>query len=147
VSFLRDLVFWREGLARLGVDLEGAAARKGMFGFVDGLGVFLDHGGGGGGVVSGQQQQQQTRTGTAAGWRRALTSAAPGEIARVILEGVEALKRGPNDSKEDTGRKVVLVLDGLDFVLAASDPEKRDGSGSGTALALKEMLMNLREVP
>ena len=37
VSFLRDFAFWKEGAARLGLDLE-AAGRTGRFAFVDGLG-------------------------------------------------------------------------------------------------------------
>lgn len=36
-SYMRDLAFWRDGAARLGVDLE-ALGRRGRFAFVDGLG-------------------------------------------------------------------------------------------------------------
>ncbi|KAJ4298467.1 hypothetical protein N0V88_003497 [Collariella sp. IMI 366227] len=42
-------------------------------------------------------------------------------------------------------RKVVLVIDGLDFVLAASSPSLGPGDTAGTAMALMEMVMDLRE--
>ncbi|KAH6630143.1 hypothetical protein B0J18DRAFT_407439 [Chaetomium sp. MPI-SDFR-AT-0129] len=156
VSFLRDRAFWKENLARLGVDLD-AAARRGRFGYVDGLGGLF-----GGGLSQQQEQQQQltaTGTGTAqkrqVGWQRTLTSAVPGEIGRVVLEGVGVLGKraasvasGGNEDGE--GRKVVLVIDGLDFVLAALDPYPSVGSGNskgeaGTAEAVKTMVMELRE--
>jgi hypothetical protein len=48
---------------------------------------------------------------------------------------------------------VVLVIDGLDFVLAALDPGLGLGQGvqgggeaPGTAIVMKDMLMELREV-
>ncbi|KAK4154871.1 hypothetical protein C8A00DRAFT_14046 [Chaetomidium leptoderma] len=118
VSFLRDQAFWKENLSRLGIDVD-AAARRGRFGFVDGLSLgrpfFLD-----------------TR---------------PGDVvARMVMEGVEALKK--------QRKKVVLVVDGLDFVLAATTtttaggagaPNPGGGGGLGTAMAMKEMLMDLRE--
>ncbi|KAL2131994.1 hypothetical protein VTI74DRAFT_4326 [Chaetomium olivicolor] len=134
VSFLRDFSFWKESLARLGLDLE-AAARRGSFGYVDGLAGDLFSQGQG---QRQQQQQQQQRV----GWRRAVTSATPGEIGRVVFQGVEQLQRGlttASASTESRERKVVLVIDGLDFVLAASDPTP------GAAMALTEMLMELRE--
>ncbi|AEO65021.1 uncharacterized protein THITE_2111529 [Thermothielavioides terrestris NRRL 8126] len=179
VSFLRDLAFWRDGLARLGVDLE-AAARRGRFAYVDGLGGGLGGGGslksgeatggGGGGGGGGstqairphhqsqsqhqsrqqQQQQQQQRAGVA-GWKRVPASLAPGDIARVVLEGVAQLKKGGSagtglGDREGRERKVVLVIDGLDFVLAASPPpSSAGGEPSGIATAVWEMLMDLRE--
>jgi elongator complex protein 6 len=93
VSFLRDFAFWREGMARLGVDLE-AAGRKGRFGFVDGLCGLL-FGGSSPSPPSlpasaprGQAQQQQQQQ----DWKRTLTSPKPGDVLRVVLEGVEGLK-------------------------------------------------------
>jgi hypothetical protein len=73
-----------------------------------------------------------------------LGSAAPGDIGRVVLEGVEGLRRGVGSGAgagagAGAGRKVVVLVDGLDFVLAAA-------SNPGTALAMKEMLMELRVV-
>ena len=147
VSFLRDFTFWKENLSRLGIDLE-TAARRGRFGYVDGLsGLFtplppqppLGQG-------QGPQQGRQ-------GWRCVLTSAAAGDIGRMVLEGVEQLKRssstaGAPGTGETRERKVVVVIDGLDFVLAAASSP---GPGAGqqeptTAMAIKEMLMELREV-
>ena len=151
VSFLRDLSFWRENLSRLGIDLD-AAGRRGRFGFVDGLGGGLFSTSGAG----GQQQQQQQNQRARQGWEGVLSSAVPGEIERVVLEGVERLKRPSSTVAADgEGRekRVVLVIDGLDFVLAALDPSLGLGQGvqgagetPGMAIAMKEMLMELREV-
>jgi elongator complex protein 6 len=161
VSFLRDFAFWKENASRLGLDLE-AAARKGRFGFVDGLSSLFTppiptqgHG-------QGQQQQQlrQPQQLPGQGWKRTLTSPAPRDIARVVMDGVEQLQRSgssisssrtaPGEGSEIEKKKVVLVIDGLDFVLAASNPTPNPGAAgvdsSSTAMALKEMLMDLREV-
>ncbi|KAK4040711.1 hypothetical protein C8A01DRAFT_45997 [Parachaetomium inaequale] len=143
LSFLRDLPFWRENLSRLGIDLE-AAARRGRFGFVDGLGGLFSPGNG----QQPQSQQQQPQSQPQQPWNRALTSAAPGDIGRVVLEGVEQLKTGSSSTAgEGRERKVVLVIDGLDFVLAALDPRLGQGAGdsSGAAAVMKDMLMELRE--
>lgn len=145
VSFLRDFAFWKENLSRLGVDLE-AAARRGRFGYVDGLsGLFTPS------PAQGQLPQQARQ-----GWRRVLTSPAAGEITRVVLEGVEQLRRGSSTPAVASGtgetgeRKVVVVVDGLDLVLAASSsmsPNPGAGQQAGaTAMAIKDMLMDLREV-
>jgi elongator complex protein 6 len=176
LSFLRDLPFWKDNLSRLGIDLD-AAARRGRFAFVDGLG-------GSGGLFSPGQGQghhhpqppsqsqphsqtqaqsphlhpSQPQTQARQAWNRALTSPAPGDIARVVLEGVEQLMmKACSSSSSATAeegskeKKVVLVIDGLDFVLAALDPNLGQGTGdsSGTAAAaaaMKDMLMELREV-
>ncbi|KAK4242054.1 hypothetical protein C8A03DRAFT_11772 [Achaetomium macrosporum] len=139
ISFLRDFAFWRENAARLGLDLQ-AAARRGRFAYVDGLSsLFFPTPAQG----PGQQQQQQR---VVEGWKRVLTSPVPGDMGRVILESVEQLEKGKGstgaaDGTLDggNGKNVVLVIDGLDFVLAASNP------AAGTAMALREMLMDLRE--
>lgn len=161
VSFLRDLSFWRENLSRLGIDLD-AAGRRGNFGFVDGLGGGLFSAPVAGGFGGQQQQQQNQRA--RQGWEGVLTSAVPGEIRRVVLEGVARLKRSSSCSTTILARagegeagggekRVVLMIDGLDFVLAALDPSLGSGQGvqgageaPGTAIAMKEMLMELREV-
>lgn len=71
------------------------------------------------------------------------------------MEGVEQLRRGSSTAVasgtgETRERKVVVVVDGLDFVLAASpsmSPNPGPGQQAGaTAMAIKEMLMDLREV-
>lgn len=131
VSFLRDYAFWKDGAARLGVDLE-AVGRAGRLVYVDGLGALfspdeeaalepaargLDDGRGGD------------------GWRRKLTSATTAHLSAVLGGAVDELgaRGGP------AGR-VVLVVDQLDFVLAATRPQ--DVSGS----ALRDLVMGLREV-
>jgi elongator complex protein 6 len=155
VSFLRDFTFWKENASRLGLDLE-AAGRKGRFGYVDGLSSLFNP------PTQGQGPQQQVLRGQG-GWKRSLTSPAPRDIGRVIMEGVELLQRSNssssgsssgtaplNEGNEMTKKKVVLVIDGLDLVLAASnptpDPGVTGGDSPSTAMALKEMLMDLREV-
>ncbi|KAL2121917.1 hypothetical protein VTJ04DRAFT_2372 [Mycothermus thermophilus] len=176
VSFLRDFAFWREGMARLGVDLE-AAGRKGRFGFVDGLCGLL-FGGSSPSPSSlpasaprGQAQQQQQQQ----GWKRTLTSPKPGDVLRVVLEGVEGLKiaaqqplqqasaasaaaaRVPGNgggigvvgSSTRKKKKVVLIVDGLDFLLAASPPPPPPSSNTPTetplAVTLKDLVMDWRE--
>lgn len=137
VSFLRDFAFWRENLARLGgVDLE-ALGRRGRFGYVDGLSLFSPGAGAAAGV----------------GWKRAVTAGsgdAVGDVKKAVLEVVDLLKKGKG-SPSDEGRKVVLVVDGLDFVLASSPGSaaldaRRGDAPTAAAVAVKDMLMDLREV-
>lgn len=109
VSFLRDYPFWRDGSARLGLDLE-VLAKKGRFGFVDGLG----------GLFSAGTQGAQR-------WP-SLKSAEVGEVERVVGGAVDALRGG--------GR-VVVVVDGMDFLVAAA---------GGGGEAWRGVVMGLREV-
>jgi elongator complex protein 6 len=178
VSFLRDYAFWRDSLARLGVDLEGAA-RRGRFGYVDGLGASL-------GVGSGQGQQQLStgggrnaplaaRPGGAGGaggkgWMRTLTASSitshgneigigsavtvMQDLSRVVGEVLELLRKGASSSGsgvdgngEGKEKKVVLVIDGLDFLLAVAAPADSDSqSDSPPAVVVRDALMDLREV-
>ncbi len=138
ISFLRSLPFWKDSLSRLGTDLETAAPR-GRFAYVDGLGCELFSPSPSPSIPSQRQQQQAWQQ----GWQGTLPSASPEDIKRVVLQGVELLRRGGSSTGAaggEEGRRVVLVVDGLDFVVAASP------GGSGTALAMKEVLMELREV-
>ncbi|KAL1837357.1 hypothetical protein VTJ49DRAFT_3968 [Mycothermus thermophilus] len=156
VSFLRDLTFWREGLARLGVDLE-AAARRGRFAFVDGLcgGLF-----GGSSTASASPLQSQAQGQPA--WKRPLTSPAPGAISSVVREAVEQLKGGDggqsaggglsqNGTEKSSGRskRVVLIMDGLDFVLAASTGSSQSEATHTTILTLASdsPLIHTQETP
>lgn len=115
VSFLRDYPFWRDGSARLGLDLE-ALAKRGRFGFVDGLG----------GLFSAASE------GTTQGGGRwlSLRSAEVGEVERVVGGAVDALRGG----------RVVVVVDGMDFLVAAAP-----GGGDGGE-AWRGVVMGLREV-
>lgn len=148
VSFLRDFAFYREGMGRLGVDLEVAVAgRRGKgrggrkLGFVDGLtGLFVvDQGGG------GRQQQQQTLLRNddeeQTKWKRSISSSRDvREVGKVIGDVLDQLSSGAERKR----KKVVLVLDGLDFLVAAAGSGE-DGSNK-TGEAVREMVMDLREV-
>ncbi|KAK5654452.1 hypothetical protein OQA88_7363 [Cercophora sp. LCS_1] len=113
VSFLRDYTFWKESASRLGLDLEGLA-RKGRFGYVDGLSSLFT-----GAVAAGGSQQGQRK------WT--LASPALGDVGRVVGGAVDEMARG--------GR-VILVVDGLDFLVAATG-ETDEG--------VRGMLMGWRE--
>ncbi|KAL2161175.1 hypothetical protein VTH06DRAFT_8394 [Thermothelomyces fergusii] len=159
VSFLRDFAFWRDGLGRLGVDLD-AAARRGRVAYVDGLPA--------GGLFSPTAAATPAAAPAAApsqqGWRRTVGAlAGPGDLRDAVLAAVERLQNPPPPPPRPAGddgggggggagrrkrRKVVLVIDGLDFVLAAMDPTPRPGGppdAAWTAMGVKEVLTELRE--
>lgn len=119
VSFMRDLAFWKENARRIGLDLDKLAAKK-RFVFVDGLsGLFLP-------------TQQKLVPGR--GSEKTLSSPQLDRVSVDISEAVRQLKAG----QENAG-KILLVIDQLDLLLAASG-DKID------AVALGEMLVGLREV-
>jgi elongator complex protein 6 len=119
VSFLRDFAFWKDGASRLGVDLE-ALGRQGRFGFVDGLsGLFL------GPEVKARPPGQD--------WRCTLTSPEVADVGAVLHAAVDGLAQGSGNGK------VVLVIDQLDFLLAAAGTER-------LGLQLHDLLLDLREV-
>jgi len=118
VSFLRDYPFWRDAASRVGVDLEGAG-RKGRFGFVDGLGMFLPA------TVTGE------KAGMVVPWRTRLESNRLDDVRRTLAGAVEGMAA--------KGGKVVLVIDQLDVLLATADEE---GYGEG----LRGVVLELREV-
>lgn len=131
LSFLRDYSFWRDAAGRLGTDLD-AAGRKGRFIFVDGLtGLFVPPGGGGpaggpGGVRTGRES-----------WSVTLGSARLEDVRRVMTGVVEQVRSaGGRDGGE---RKVVLVVDQLDLLLAAC-------AGEGMGVVVGDMLSEWREV-
>jgi len=125
LSFLRDYAFWREGASRLGLDLEGLR-RKGKFAYVDGLsGLF----------VAGSASQPRTRRPNDEKDQWVLASPAVTDVARILHAAVDAL------TAHSGGPRVVVVVDQLDLLLAAAG-----GEGGVSALALRELLFDLREV-
>ncbi|KAK3371898.1 hypothetical protein B0H63DRAFT_282318 [Podospora didyma] len=133
VSFLRDLSFWRDAAGRLGVDLD-LLARRDRFAFVDGL--------------SGLFSPSPVAT---AG---VLTIESVADVGTYIQRAVDALQRqqhphrraAPPAGGGDDGssipkkeKKIVLVVDQLDFLLAAT------AGTMVTGLALRELLLDLRE--
>ncbi|CCC08771.1 unnamed protein product [Sordaria macrospora k-hell] len=162
VSFLRDFAFWKESAGRLGLDLEGLG-RRGKLGFVDGLCVGVrsgsgydgESGGAGGGGVSGAvggglPVRSRPPVPVAAGgvpgrgtttscsdkpgekWKRSLPSLAVADVSKTLHAALDELCQ--------KNKKVVLVIDQLDFLLAATS----DGNGSVSS-ALKDLLLDLRE--
>ncbi|KAJ4415830.1 hypothetical protein N0V85_002536 [Neurospora sp. IMI 360204] len=163
VSFLRDFAFWKESAGRLGLDLEGLG-RRGKLGFVDGLCVGGGSGsdgegaGGGGlpvrrppvpsvgGAVPGRGppparpapatavggSSSQGPAGGEEKWKRSLPSLAVADVSKTLHSVLDELCQ--------KHKKVVLVIDQLDFLLAATS----DGNGSVSS-ALKDLLLDLRE--
>ncbi|KAL1865600.1 hypothetical protein VTK73DRAFT_5139 [Phialemonium thermophilum] len=161
-SFLRDFSFWRDGFSRLGrgLDLE-ALGRHGRFAFVDGLdGLFAP--------ASSSSSQRQAPTAPTRGpevmspamGRRPLVPISPvgrpagdsqkwkftiprsagvREVGRTLSEAVDFLRYPPQTAAGTSGkRKVVLVIDQLDFLAAATE-----GEASGNDI--RDMLLDLRE--
>lgn len=118
VSFLRDEAFFKDGARRLGLDL-GRLATKGRYGFVDGLS----------GLCTPAGKGADAKTGV--------------EGAPVVLRGVgvKDVKEGIVEGLRKLGadRKTVLVIDGLDFLLAAQ-------GGEEGLVVVEDMVMELREV-
>lgn len=128
VSFLRDYAFWRDSAARAGVDLD-AAGRRGRFGFVDGLGMFLPRGSSAGGKAEGEGEGE----GQGVPWRTRVGSARLADVGGTLAAAVDALRaRGAG--------RVVLVVDQLDLLLATA------GAEEGGAEGLRAVLLDLREV-
>jgi len=125
VSFMRNFAFWKEGAGRLGLDLE-ALGRRGRFGFVDGL--------------CGETAASATTPLIDKKWKRGLSVTGTGrggvmeEVKQVLNEAVDGLLLGVGRRK-----KVVLVIDQLDFLVASS-------SSPQAGLELNDILLDLREV-
>ncbi len=125
VSFLRDYTFWKEGLRRLGVDLD-ASTRKGRFEYVDGLeSLFqpLPH-------AHGSKPAASSTLG-----RRGLSTPTVDGLRKELEDAISQLKARSTDSRPRT----VLIIDQLDLLLAAV------GNGLSSQ-ALHEMLLDVREV-
>ncbi|MCJ1255885.1 hypothetical protein MMC24_003703 [Lignoscripta atroalba] len=120
VSFLRDWDYWRDSGRKVGLDLL-RLAQKGKLSFVDGLsGLFAPHNG-----------VKTTDTALEGGGRAVLRDARLEGVERVILGAIESVNR----QSKDRG-KVLLVVDGLDMLLAATDTD---------AQAMSDMVLELRE--
>ncbi|RYP74309.1 hypothetical protein DL769_004053 [Monosporascus sp. CRB-8-3] len=123
VSFLRDYTFWKEGLGRLGVDLD-ASTRRGRFAYVDGLGALFQ---------PSLAHRGKAPSGSIAG-RRVLSAPTLNELRKGLEDAISFLK-----SKITTvNPKIVLVIDQLDLFLAATGENL-------SAQALHETLLDIRE--
>ncbi|KAB5547050.1 hypothetical protein GE09DRAFT_198944 [Coniochaeta sp. 2T2.1] len=120
VSFLRDYPFFRDLSLKQGLDLD-AAGRKGRLAFVDGL--------------SSLYLPPPVGTEKTAAWLSNLTSPRLEDVRRVLLDAVESLKRTAGTGEG----KVVLVIDGLDALIATASDEE------GVGQKLQELLLDLRE--
>lgn len=110
---MRDFSFWRDGAARLGVDLE-LLGRRGRFVFADGLG---------GSVATPPP-----------GWMIPLSADAgtPEDVGRAIGKAVDELK--------GAGRgKVVLVVDQVDLLVATATSDSAGREVREIMLELREV--------
>lgn len=125
VSFIRDFASWRQYAARMGMHLE-KLGRQRRFVFVDGLSWSA-------GVTSIARAGSPSEL-----WLRSLAGVGGVEgIGTVIHAAMDDLRPAKPDGA--SGGKIVLVVDQLDFLLAASGEEV-------TRADLHDMLLDLREV-
>ncbi|RYP77771.1 hypothetical protein DL771_000868 [Monosporascus sp. 5C6A] len=123
VSFLRDYTFWKEGLGRLGVDLD-ASTRRGRLVYVDGLGALFQ---------PSLARGAKAPSGSGAG-RRVLSAATPNELRKGLEDAISHL----NSKMTTTNPKIVLIIDQLDVFLAATGENI-------SAQVLHETLLDIRE--
>ncbi|KAI0172371.1 hypothetical protein GGR52DRAFT_544242 [Hypoxylon sp. FL1284] len=116
VSFLRDYAFWKDGVGKLGIDLD-SSTRKGRFVFVDGLsGLF----------------------------HTLIASPANAPGPQILSSGsLQHLRNKVEDAMTQTGRpssqgRTVLIIDQPDLLLAASED-------AISSQALRETLLDLRD--
>lgn len=109
VSFFRDANFWISGAKRIGLDLARLEEAK-RFTFVDGLGSLF---------LSGKKHSTMVST---------LHSPELNRVTEDIRTIIQTMKGD---------RKLILVIDGVDFLLAAGD--------NITSAALADKIMGLRE--
>ncbi|CAL3968041.1 hypothetical protein PZA11_006916 [Diplocarpon coronariae] len=118
VSFMRDLNFWKENARRLGLDLDKMGNKK-RFAFVDGLsGMFLPR----------RNTAATTRIG-----EKVLVSQNLESVSSEIQDAIRELKDSQGSGK------VLMVIDQLDFLLAA-------GGEQVGVVEIGEMLLGLREI-
>lgn len=129
LSFLRDYTFWKEGVGRLGVDLD-AAARKGKLVYVDGLGALFEPSPS---PVRGPVSPSGPGPGSGPG-KRVLSTPTVDGLRKELEAAVAQLK-----PRSGHGSKTVLIIDQLDLLLAAA------GHGLSSQ-DLHEMLLDIREV-
>ncbi|KAH9888637.1 hypothetical protein F4778DRAFT_785842 [Xylariomycetidae sp. FL2044] len=121
VSFLRDYAFWRDGLGRLGLDLD-AAAKRGRFVFLDALtGLFY----------AAPSHRAYRSTGDQP-WHRTLPAATLSALRKELEDAVAQTKYTIPASK------TVLIMDQPDLLLAAS-------AGEISSLTLRDTLLDMRE--
>lgn len=109
VSFLRDANFWMSGAKRIGLDLAKLEEEK-RFNYVDGLGSLF---------LAGNSHSSKVST---------LRNPDLHRITEDLRTTIQMMKGN---------RKLILVIDGLDFLLAAGVEI--------TSAALGDMIMGLRE--
>ena len=140
VSFLRDFAFWKDGAARLGLDLE-AFARKGRFFFADGLGALGagpdDSGAAGGrgppaGKAGPAQQQQQQQQQKQWGWNLSLRAGKPTDLSATVEGALDGLKA--------KGLRVILLVDQIDALVAIT------GGEVYSEQVVRDIMLDWREV-
>lgn len=112
-SFMRDFSFWRDGAARLGVDLE-LLGRRGRFVFADGLG----------GSVATPSPGWMIPLGAESGTLQG--------VGRAIGKAVDGLKGAGRE-------KIVLVVDQVDLLVAAATSEGAGREVREMMLELREV--------
>lgn len=123
LSFLRDYTFWKEGVGRLGVDLDAAAAKKGKLVYVDGLDALFE-------PSHARDPKPTSRPG-----RRVLSAPTVNGLRKELEQAISHLKANSTNS----GPKTVLIIDQPDLLLAAAGHDL-------SSHALYEMLLDIREV-
>ncbi|KAI1245694.1 hypothetical protein MGN70_012586 [Eutypa lata] len=121
LSFLRDYTFWKEGVGRLGVDLD-AAAKKGKLVYVDGLGALFE------------PSHARDPKPTSGPGRRVLSAPTVNGLRKELEQAISHLKANSTNS----GPKTVLIIDQPDLLLAAAGHDL-------SSHALYEMLLDIRE--
>lgn len=133
VSFMRDLSFWRDGARKLGLDL-GKAAQRGRFLFLDGVsGLFVPSRN-----CEGKARDMRHEMGGSA---RVLQESSLEAVRQAVLDGIRELQKPQQQGEEGDGEagRIVLIIDQLDFLLAA-------GGDEVTAVGMGQLLMDLRQV-
>ena len=131
VSFLRDYAFWRDGVGRLGLDLDAAARRRRLV-YVDALGALFQPE-----PEPGTRGPPSTPSSGSAPGGRVLSTPTVEGLRRELKNAVAQLT--PGSSSRESGPKIVLIVDQPDLLLAATGD---DVSGQ----ALHEALLDIREV-
>ncbi|PKS12065.1 hypothetical protein jhhlp_001361 [Lomentospora prolificans] len=121
VSFMRDYAFWKEGAARLGVDLDLAINQETLI-FIDGLtGLF----------VPAPRKATPQPSG-----RRTLRSGKLADIRTELDRAVDDI--GSVQSNSAVNRKIVLIIDQPDSYLAMTSSQNTPGQ-------ITDMIISLRE--
>ncbi|KAI0109459.1 hypothetical protein F4776DRAFT_667769 [Hypoxylon sp. NC0597] len=117
ISFLRDYTFWKDGVGKLGIDLD-VLTKKGNFIFVDGL--------------TGLFHASQSHAPERSPGRKVLSAPTLQHLRRELESAVTQVQHSTPD------QKIVLIADHLDLLLAVS--------GDGVSgQALREALLDIRE--